>query len=205
MDGVIVDSMPYHFFAWYKAFQKFGITVNSQDIYKHEGEKWDRTLQSFLEQNNMPPDHKLMTKIFKYRQKVFRKIFERHLFPGIPELVSELKKLGYKLGVVSGTPSSDIKKLIPGKLLKLFDSVIGGDNVQIGKPNPEPYLKSINALELKPQECLVIENAPLGIASAKSAGCFCLAITTSLPQQYLTQADKICRLSDLRETLLSVL
>ena len=205
MDGVIVDSMPYHFFAWYEAFRKYGIIVSSQDIYEHEGEKWETTLSSFLQQNNLPADYKLMLKIFNYRQKVFRKIFKRHLFPGVPELAAELKAKGYLLGVVSGTPSYDIKKLIPHKLLKLFDSIVGGDNIEHGKPHPDPYLKSAADLRLKPEQCLVIENAPLGINSAKSAGCFCLAVTTSLPAQYLQKADKICELKRLRETLLPML
>jgi beta-phosphoglucomutase len=61
----------------------------------------------------------------------------------------------------------------------------------MGKPHPEPYLKAAKALGVKPSECAVIENAPYGVASAKKAGMFCIAITSSLPKEYLKRADVV--------------
>jgi len=205
MDGVILDSMPYHVFAWQEALEKHGIKVSRQDIYEHEGEKWETTLNNFFQKNNLPADPKLMLKIFTYKRKVFRKVFKRRLMPGVPELVAELKAKNYLLGIVSGTPSRDIKRLIPHQLLKLFDSIVGGDTVKLGKPHPDPYLKCTADLQLAPAQCLVIENAPLGITSAQSAGCFCLAVTTSLPARYLQKANQVCELKQLGETLFSSL
>jgi len=76
--------------------------------------------------------------------------------------------------------------------------VVTGDSVKKGKPHPEPYLKAASVLGLRPKQCLVVENAPFGIASAKKAGMFCIAITTSLPRDYLKQADIIVdRLEDI--------
>lgn len=205
LDGVIIDSMPYHFFAWYEALKKYGITVNTQDIYEHEGEKWDSTLQTLAKQSGQKLTDQTALKIFQYRQKIFHKIFKCHLMPGLPELIAELKNKGYRLGIVSGTPSTDIKKLLPPKLLKLFDCLVGGDTVAQGKPAPEPYRQAAQLLGLTPEKCLAIENSPLGIASAKSAGCFCLAVTTSLPENYLKKADVLCPLKNLREVLLNLL
>ena len=64
-------------------------------------------------------------------------------------------------------------------------------NVKKGKPHPEPYLKAAEALSLKPAQCLVVENAPFGIESAKRAGMFCVAVATSLPKEYLKGADTV--------------
>ncbi|GBR77535.1 beta-phosphoglucomutase [Candidatus Termititenax dinenymphae] len=206
MDGVIVDSMPYHFFAWYEAFKKYGITVSTQDIYEHEGEKWDTTLKYYLTSNNLPSDLPFMQKIFNYRQKLFHKIFKRHLMPGIPDLLHTLKNSGCLLGLVSGTPSGDVKRLISGQLYPLFDCIVGGDNVAHSKPHPEPYLTAAQKLGLKAKDCLVVENAPLGIASAKAAKMRCLAVTTSLPESYLKKAgaDYICNIKDLRKAIFSL-
>ncbi|GBR77274.1 phosphatase YcjU, partial [Candidatus Termititenax persephonae] len=165
MDGVIVDSMPYHFFAWYEALKRYGITVSTQDIYEHEGEKWETTLRHYLAPSGLPVNPPLLKKIFAYRQKLFRRIFRRHLLPGIPELLRELKALEYQLGLVSGTPSYDMPRLISKPVLKLFDCTLGGDMVAHSKPHPEPYLAAAAKLSKKPAECLVIENAPLGIRS----------------------------------------
>jgi len=68
---------------------------------------------------------------------------------------------------------------------------VSGDSVKRGKPYPDPYIKAAKILGLRPNDCLVIENAPYGIRSAKAAGMFCVAVTTSLPKEYLKKADVI--------------
>ena len=65
--------------------------------------------------------------------------------------------------------------------------------IKRGKPYPDSYLTAAKQLEVKPKECVVIENAPYGIKAAKAAKMFCVAVTTSLPKQYLKQADIICK------------
>lgn len=72
-----------------------------------------------------------------------------------------------------------------------FDVVITAESVERKKPAPDPYLKAVEMLGLRREECLVIENAPAGITSAKRAGLRCLAITTSLPESYLKEADAV--------------
>ncbi len=65
------------------------------------------------------------------------------------------------------------------------------DDVKKGKPDPEPYLKALHHLGSKPESSVVIENAPMGIRSAKSAGLTCYAIETSLSGEYLHEADLV--------------
>ena len=83
------------------------------------------------------------------------------------------------------------KKNPPRKIQSYFDTIVTGDLVKKGKPHPESFLKAAKSLNLKPFQCLVIENAPLGIKSAKAAGMYCLAITTSLPKAYLKEANTV--------------
>lgn len=69
--------------------------------------------------------------------------------------------------------------------------IVTGNDVKHGKPHPEPYLRSLQRLKIKPKDAVVIENAPFGILSAKQAGMACLALETSLPRKYLTGADAV--------------
>ena len=102
------------------------------------------------------------------------------------------------MGLVTGTPMVELDKILPCDIRRLFDAVISGDSVKQGKPHPEPYLKAAAVLGLRPRQCLVVENAPLGIESAKKAGMSCVAVTTSLPKEYLKKADIIVnRLEDI--------
>ena len=191
MDGVIVDSMPYHYLAWYEALRPLGIRVSVFEVYLREGERWDKSLKDFLTQSGITPSSRTLAKIFRLRQRFFHRYFKRRLFEGVGEFLRCLKKNGYTLGLVTGTPRCELNKILPSRIKGLFNTIVSGEMVKLGKPHPAPYLKAAQLLGLKPRECLVVENAPLGIRSAKAAGMFCAAITTSLPKEYLKQADII--------------
>jgi len=189
MDGVIVDSMPYHFLAWYEALRPYGVRVSCFDVYSKEGEKWNKTLKDLLIHSGMNPTKRLLDEIFARRRRIFRRFFQSFIFSGAEELLAFLEKKGYLLGLVTGSPLKEVNTILPLKVKTKFGIIVAGDQVKKGKPNPEPYLKAARLFGLKPGQCLVIENAPLGIKSAKMAKMPCIAITTSLPKEYLSQAD----------------
>jgi len=189
MDGVIVDSMPYHFIAWYEALRPWGIRVTCFDVFEKEGERWQKSLKYFLKQAGIKPTHKIMNGIFNERHRIFKKYFKRFIFKGARELLLDLHHKKFTLALVTGTPIAEVKKILPRQIQSVFKCMVTGDRVRNGKPHPEPFLKAAKALKIRPADCLVIENAPLGIESAKKAGMFCIAVTTSLPKEYLKKAD----------------
>lgn len=189
MDGVIIDSMPYHFLSWYEALRPYGVRVSCFDVYSKEGEKWSKTLKDLLAQAGINPTKRLLDEIFARRQRIFKRLFQAFIFNGAEELLTSLKKAGYLLGLVTGTPLREVNTILPARIKSKFGVIVAGDQVKKGKPNPEPYLKAAKAFGLRPAECLVVENSPLGIKSAKQAGMPCIAITTSLAKEYLKQAD----------------
>ena len=191
MDGVIVDSMPYHFLAWYEALRPYGISVKCFDVYIREGEEWEKSLVDFLKGSGISPSKKLFKKVFMARQKLFKNRFKRFVFKGAKEFITCLKKKGFFLGLVTATTRAGVKEILPKGIEGLFDYIVTGDSVKKGKPYPEPYLKCAKGLGVRPSECVVIENAPYGITSAKEAGMFCIALTSSLPKEFLKKADII--------------
>jgi beta-phosphoglucomutase len=198
MDGVIIDSMPYHFIAWYEALRKAGVQVRCIDIYLKEGEKWEITLQELLKKEGISPARVDIRKIFDDRRKIFRKYFKRFIFNGAEEFIESLKTDGYRLALVTGTNQREMQRILPISLQRQFEVIVTGDQVPRGKPYPDPYHLAAQLLEIPPENCLVIENAPYGIQAAKSAGMRCIAITTSLPKEYLNKADIIVdRLTDI--------
>lgn len=191
MDGVIVDSMPYHFISWYEALRPFGVRVSCIDVYAREGAKWDKALKFFLSKSDIIPSKEILEKIYSDHKKIFKKVFKRYFIQDSFELIKKIKQKGFKLALVTGTNAKRVKKILPKNIYSVFDKIITGDDVKMGKPHPEPYLKAAKALKTKPKECVVIENAPYGIESAKKAGMFCVAVTTSLPKEYLAAADLV--------------
>ncbi|MDD3087139.1 MAG: HAD family phosphatase [Candidatus Omnitrophica bacterium] len=198
MDGVIIDSMPYHFLAWYEALRPYGVRVSCFDVYSKEGEKWEKTLKDLLGRAQIKYSARMLKEIFLKRQIIFKKNFKRFIFQGVEDFLICLKRQGYILGLVTGSPIEEVEKILPAKIRLLFNSIVAGNQVKRGKPHPEPYLKCAQSIGLKPRQCLVVENAPFGIESAKKAGMFCVALTTSLPREYLSKADIVAdKLSDI--------
>jgi len=191
MDGVIIDSMPYHFLAWYEALRPYGIRVGCFEVYSKEGENWEKTLKDLLSKAKIESSPSLLKEIFLKRKNIFKRYFKRFIFPGAEDFLVCLRRQGYILGLVTGSPFQEVNRILSRRLRSLFDTLIAGNQVKKGKPHPEPYLKCAKTMGLKPNQCVVVENAPFGIESAKKAGMFCIALTTSLPKEYLAKADII--------------
>ncbi|MGA1794897.1 MAG: HAD family hydrolase [bacterium] len=192
MDGVLVDSMPYHYRAWREVFRSLGISLDKMEIYKREGEQGIRSIAAILAEHGIQLSPEQMDQLLQKKEAIFKGMAAHRLFPGVESLVRELRGEGYLIGLVTGTSRGEIDYVLPGNLIHSFDVVVTGDSVEHGKPAPDPYLKAIEGLHIDPSDALVIENAPYGIQSAKKAGIFCIALTTSLPRKYLRDADMVC-------------
>ena len=95
------------------------------------------------------------------------------------------------MAVVTGGDRGRIIPFAKKYLNGYFSGFVCSDDVKNTKPIPEPYLKGLEILRSDANECLVIENAPLGIKAAKSAGIKTIAIETTLNKNYLQEADFI--------------
>ncbi len=196
MDGVLVDSMPYHVQAMQHIFDRMGIRMDQQIIYEREGEKTIDIIRLLLKKAGVDHDSLDLNKIVENYIKEFNLIVELRTFESMPECL-EVLRLRYKLAVVSGADSpivhSVLKSLYPG----IFSVVVTGDDIVHGKPAPDPYLKAIEMLNIQKDECIVVENAPVGIQAAKAAGLCCVAVPTYLNSEELHQADLVVMDHDL--------
>lgn len=191
MDGVITDTMRYHFRAWKTIFATCGIDVDHKDVYQREGQKGIDSVREIFIQKAKPFRQTLAKKLLRDKEKLFKKIFKPRFIQGSRSVIKGLRRQGYRLALVTGTSRHEAQRLLPKDLWDCFEVTVCGSDVQNGKPHPQPYLMALSQLELRACDALVIENAPFGIASAKAAGLQCMALETSLPRNYLKQADKI--------------
>lgn len=202
MDGVITDSMPYHFEAWRRIFERYGIFVSREEILKREGERGLVTLETILSEQGRELSQDEIRKALEDKEEIFRSLASPTLFPGADTIVRAIRDRGKRLALVTGTSGREARSNLPADLLACFDVLVSGDMVTQGKPHPEPYRMALGLLGARPNQSLVIENAPYGIESARRAGLRCIAVTTSLPAEYLQRADKTVRdLEELRGLL----
>lgn len=190
MDGVLVDSMPYHADAWITVFAGVGINIKREDIYEIEGSNHTGIIDLIFKKAGRIPEPSDFNKLAEEKKKIFSKINKVTVFNGIYECIDLLKK-SCLLGVVSGSDKAVVKELIERFFPDAFSVLVTGNDVIKGKPSPEPYLKAVEMLKVEKQECIVIENAPMGVESAKMAGLFCIAIPTYVDPGMLENADMI--------------
>ncbi|MDR3112288.1 MAG: HAD family phosphatase [Elusimicrobiota bacterium] len=191
MDGVLIDSMPYHYISWFETLKKYNARITAADIFEMEGAKWDKIVRLAFKRENKVLSKDLAMKICDERKNLFRQSIKKYIFEGIEDFLKKLKAKGFLLGLVSGSSLQEAENMLPKNIIGKFDVKVTGDMVKKGKPHPEPYLTAAKKLSISAKDCLVIENAPYGIKSAKSAKMCCIAIETSLQKHNLSKADLI--------------
>lgn len=190
MDGVLVDSMPFHAAAWKKAFLDMGMEIQDRDIFAIEGSNPRNGLPLLIRKARKEPeayDFEAITSI--YRQE-FKRVFELKAFEGMRECL-EVLKTRFLLSVVSGSDHvivhSIVDRLFPG----IFDIVVTGDDISNSKPHPDPFLKAVKLLNVRREECVIIENAILGVEAAKNAEIYCIGVPTYVEPSQLDRADLV--------------
>lgn len=190
VDGVLMDSMPYHANAWVQAFADVGIRITNMDIYEIEGSNHKGVVDLIFHKVGLEPSTSDYETFLKKKREYFLRDNRAEPFEGMPECLQKLKKK-YKLAVASGADRTIVNTLMGRFYPGIFEVIVSGEDVTRGKPDPEPYLTAVRKLGLETEECMVVENAPLGIKSAKTAGIYCVAVPTYLPSEKLVGADMV--------------
>jgi beta-phosphoglucomutase len=189
LDGVLLKSMEQHLEAWQHAFRHFSTFVKQQDFYQLEGRGVNSVVEILTDKYGI--DSKFREQIMDEKVAYYNKKLHPEFYDGLYNLLDLLKQKKIELAVVTGGYRDRVDKIINEYFDGYFSAVVSSDDVKNTKPFPEPYLKGATLLGMKPAECLVVENAPMGVQSAKTAGMKVVAITTTLTKVYLKEADFI--------------
>ena len=199
-DGVIGRTMDDNYRAWKAALSEFGVRIGKDAYFLLEGMSTKKIAEHFLGGGRKAEG--AVKDAVRAKERYYAEHNSFRLYAGTDRFLSSLKKGGYRLGLVSGASRARLKGSLKARTLKKFDVVVSGDTVVKCKPHPEPYLTAARRLAIAPGDCLVIENAPLGIASAKRAKMGCFAVRTTLGGKHLRLADKVVAgLSELKKIL----
>lgn len=193
MDGVLVDSEPFICKAAILMFSEIGLEVYPDDFKPFVGMGENRYIGGVAEKYGL----NVTIKEVKARTyEIYKDIIRGKLkpLPGAREFVGKCRDRGFRLAIAT---SADLVKMEAnleetGLYADLFNATVNGLEVENKKPSPDIYLRAAEKIGLKPDECLVIEDALSGIRAAKSAGCRCLAVTSSFSQDSLQEADWVC-------------
>jgi len=191
MDGVIIDSEPLWSDAEKQLLARRNLPYSPALKTAMMGRDARGAVGYLIEHYSLT---ERLGKLIEERNQLIAELFKEHLkaIPGALDLVRSVIAAGILTGLVSSSPKP-LVELALEKLVTtgLFDLTLSGDQVVRGKPAPDIYITAAEKLGVKPEYCLVIEDAPHGVAAAKDAGMCCLAISTSVSVVELAMADKV--------------
>jgi len=194
MDGVLVDSEKFICEAAIQMFSEQGVNVKPGDFLPFVGTGENRYLGGVAEKYGYKIDlERDKTRTYDIYAEMVRGKLEP--LKGVKEFIAICREKKLKLAVA--TSADKVKMEINlgeiGIPATTFDATVNGLEVVHKKPDPEIFIKAALKLGLRPEDCLVVEDAVNGIKAGKAAGCKCLALTTSFPAELLKEADWIVK------------
>lgn len=201
VDGVLIRSMEKHAEAYAAAFAPRGVVVEPAEVFRNEGRGSRDVAVAIAQARGLPYTDADFDALAKEKQRIFASFGPMPKYPGVDALIDRLHARGLRLAMVTGTSRYNIQHHF-GEWARKFEAVVTADDVKRTKPDPEPYLTAIEKLGVAKEEAVVVENAPLGIRSAKAAGLRVIAVTSTNPPDALKEADVIIERVDLVEGVL---
>ena len=172
MDGVLIDAREWHYEALNEALELFGFTIDREShLTRFDGLPTRDKLKALSQEKGLPVElHGLINTV---KQERTLRIAAARCFPQAHHLIllATLKRSGFKLGLATNSVRQTTEAMLTyAGLLDFFDVVVTNQDVAKGKPDPEIYEKAMQKLGVNPEEVLVVEDNPHGVAAATAAG-----------------------------------
>ncbi len=208
MDGVLFNSMPHHAEAWEEVMSKYELPFSAYDTYLQEGRTGESVItECYLKKYGVKPTKEYITKLYAEKSQRFEEKGAVEAIAGVSEVLRYLHAQGKEIWIVTGSGQLSLFDCLNTFFPDIFarERMITAFDVTKGKPDPEPYLKAWEKSGYKKEECCVIENAPLGVRSAKAAGLTTIAVNTGILQREDLEREKADYVLDNMQQLLNLL
>ncbi|MEM2139211.1 MAG: HAD family phosphatase [Candidatus Woesearchaeota archaeon] len=170
------------------------LNITEKDFAKHPGMRFEQKAELFAKEKGLKISKKEIDELIEKGRDIYYKDIIKmiKLYPGVVELLKELKQNNIKIGLGTNGSKRTITKLFDNfGLHNYFDSIVTFDDASQGKPHPEIFLKNAENLKVKPEECVVVEDSIEGITAARAAKMKVIAVQTTLKKEELKDADLI--------------
>jgi beta-phosphoglucomutase len=191
MDGVIVMSGEHHYEAYRELFEEIGVPFSREQYFDElfGVRNWDiiRTVAG-----DLPRDE--IERLAERKEEKFRRIARGKIeaLPGAKEMIERASESGVKQAIVSSTPCVNIELVLQELgMTEAFGTIVGEEDAEKGKPDPEGFLVAAERLGVEPAACVVIEDAPAGIEAGNAGGMRTIGVTTTRAPERLSEADLV--------------
>lgn len=203
MDGVLVDTNPFHKLAIQQFCTKYGFTLSEEELHQ---KVYGRTNTDWITNlfGKLTPAE--LAAYADEKEALFREIYKPHVTPvkGLLEFLELLQANNIPRAIATSAPRANVDFILEHiPIGQYFDTILDERMVTIGKPNPEIYLKTAEALNMPTSKCIVIEDSISGITAGRDSGAKVIGVTTTHSAEELRATD-YC-VSDFSELTLDIL
>lgn len=198
LDGTLVDDVSIHVDAWEEAFRSYGLPVRREEIHAQIGKGSKDLIEALVDH----PSPELSEGIRHRHDEVFQgRLTEIEPLPKAAELLAAFRARGLRIALVTSSQAAWMIALL-GKVGLSFDVMITAADVERTKPDPEPFRKVLERLQLSPGEVLAVGDAPYDAQSATTASIPCVGVLTGgFSEEELIQAGAWMVVKDIGELL----
>lgn len=204
MDGVVVDNIPYHFDAWRQFATRYGLHLSDDELTRYVNGRVAKEVLEYLFKKELAAEE--VHRYTEEKEGVYRDLYRPHLKPteGLLPFLETLRTEGIPTAVATSAPYSNIDFTLGGTGTRpYFPEIVDARHVKRGKPDPEIYLQAAERLGMAPHQCIVIEDALLGVQAGLGAGMKVIGITTTHTASELSNTHLV--IADFRALSLPVL
>ena len=190
-DGVIIDSSRHHEKSWELLAREEGLPLPPDSFRLGFGRKNQIIIPEIYRWSRDPAE---IERLGNRKEEIYRELMaqdELTPLPGVREWLEALACAGVPRAVGSSTPRANLDAALSRLgLAHFFDTIVAAEDVTLGKPNPEVFLKAAARIQRRPECCVVFEDAHAGIEAARAGGMRVIGIATTHPVAELGAADR---------------
>lgn len=204
MDGTLVDNMSYHRQSWYSFLSKYNIDVSGKAF-----SEWSHgTIDEIIIRLFGSLDPELLRDLGNEKEMMYRQSYAGNVteIPGLLSFIDKVSSAGVLLGLGTMGNKDNIEFTL-GELdiAHHFDAVVGGDDVERGKPHPDVFLEGAKRLHLKPENCIVFEDTAGGIQAGVNGNMRVVGVETSLSREDILRLGAFASIKDYHDPFLTQL
>ncbi len=191
MDGTIIDNMMVHHRAWQQLLGELGYSWTLEEI---KARVWGKNEEIF---ERLFPGKFSQEQVAELTQRKERRYVEIYrpdivMLAGLERLLGDARSRGVRLGIATAAPRICVDFVRDALSLEnYFDTIVDAQQVSRGKPHPEGFLRAAECLGVSPHECVVFEDAPVGVEAAQAAGMKTYVVLTTHTQEEFSRFDNV--------------
>lgn len=191
LNGTMIDDMHYHIKAWHEILNELGANISMERMKEECYGKNDELLERMFPGRFTEEEKKEMS---LEKEKQYQQQFKPYLklLPGLDTFLAEAKHNNIPMAIGSAAIMFNIDFVLDNLHIRdHFSALVSADDVAVSKPDPETFLKCAERLYVQPANCIVFEDSPKGVESAKRAGMKAVVLTTMHEEYEFTANDHV--------------